>query len=155
MELVNQLLIMLPITVLLFYGLLYLLTNDSKWIVLILLSLVLGLVNEHVFKKIIGQERPSMRGGKYGCHTYSYAKNNDSLGMPSGHAVLLSLFLVAMIDELKSDQVMEKAIVIALCTIAILHRVHLGCHTSSQIVVGSIIGISSYHLFPQSILHRR
>lgn len=151
MELANQLLIMLPVTFMLFYGLLYLLTSDSKWIMLIVLVLVLSFVNELVLKKIVRQERPSMRGGKYGCGVYSYIKESTSLGMPSGHAISVSLFLMAMITELGNDKVLEKAILIAFCAIAILHRVYLGCHTILQVVVGSIIGISSYHLLQHII----
>lgn len=144
MEAVHQLLIMSPNIFLFFYVLLYLMTNDTVWIMLLLLGVVLSLVNKFVLKNIFRQARPSMKS-KYGCHGYSYGKDDNSFGMPSGHAISISLFLVAMIHALR-DNIFEKSILIAFCVIAVLHRVYLGCHTILQVIAGSLVGISAYYL---------
>lgn len=152
MELVNQVFIMLPIIIMLWYTLLYLYTSDNIWIILILLTLISSAINEQVLKNIIKQARPSVRGGKYGCHTYSYGKSNQSYGMPSGHAASIAIFCIAMIDQMGSEKVGEKIILSILCILGVLHRVYIGCHTILQVICGSIFGVFMYVLMSKILI---
>ena len=123
--------------------------------VLMGLSSVFNLfLKEFIFKPIMKNKEFSILGkgerpqGAKDCSDFIDPDNrlSSSYGMPSGHAQTSALFctfmILMIINERYSDKLkMVKCLVILLLTIAIMvSRIHFGCHTPQQVIVGGLIG---------------
>lgn len=109
-------------------ALLIYLTVTKNFIVL-LGVFVLMLLND-VIKKIIQESRPD---SAQNCDILNTGGEAKTYGMPSGHVAIIAATLVLL-------NIHPIAIVPAI-GLMIWSRVHRGCHTVAQSVVGALIGI--------------
>ena len=86
------------------------------------------------------------------CDLWSTNKLSTSYGMPSGHAQLITFFLIA--ELFKSNNILayptttlftpKNVIWIFISIVLLYSRVELGCHTYQQVIIGILFGILSY-----------
>lgn len=123
-------------------------------VVLGLSSLLNDVLKLYVFKPIMDKnefpilgkgERPE---GAKDCSDFIDPDNRESstYGMPSGHAQTSALFgtfmILMIINERYSDKlkVLKCLIILAITLAIMISRVHFGCHTSQQVIVGGFFG---------------
>ena len=102
-------------------------------------------LKNNIFKPLMGNKNFPILGkgtrppGAKNCSYFSNGKLAKSYGMPSGHAQSIAFFLT---HELTYNHytTLQKILLIVLCIYMIYSRVKLGCHTSQQVIVGSILG---------------
>lgn len=111
-------------------------------------------LKEFIFKPIMKNKKFPILGegtrpsGAKDCSDFIDPDNrlSSSYGMPSGHAQTSALFctfmILMIINERYSKKLkMVKCLFILLLTIAIMvSRIHFGCHTPQQVIVGGLIG---------------
>ena len=147
----------LIILFLLFFS--YFMTHKIDFLIFALLLGLSWIINvflkNFIFKPIMKNKEYPLLGkgtrppGAKDCSDFIDPDNrlSSSYGMPSGHSQTSALFctfmILTIINEKYSDKLkMVKCLVILLLTIAIMvSRIHFGCHTPQQVIVGGIIGI--------------
>ena len=86
------------------------------------------------------------------CDLWSSGKNSTTYGMPSGHAQLITFFIMFQLFKNKPTNnnnrfksYFNKFLLILLWGYLLYSRVELGCHTYQQVIIGSMVGaITSY-----------
>ena len=148
-----------PLIVQVLAFILFSLNFDKDYLILGVTMIISEVINtilkNLVFKPIMGDKKYPLIGlgrrpdGANNCGLYYVSKDNisTSYGMPSGHsqnsAVFSTFMLMKLID---SDISYEYKILGIVCLPLLLiyvmwSRVHLGCHTIQQTILGSSIGI--------------
>jgi len=132
--------------------LLYRAIKNNEWKILI--AYIVNNFSNLILKNFIF--KPMMKDKKYpiigkgkrpdgakNCKIFSDDSYAKSYGMPSGHAQSISFFAVNELYRNKSN----KLLVILLSTYLIFSRIKLGCHTTQQVIVGTIFGVVFALLF--------
>ena len=84
------------------------------------------------------------------CDLWSSGNVSTTYGMPSGHAQLITFFVMFQLFKNKPNNnhfksYFNKFLLILLWGYLLYSRVELGCHTYQQVIIGSIVGaITSY-----------
>ena len=87
------------------------------------------------------------------CDLWSTGKASTTYGMPSGHAQLITFFVMFQLFKNKPNNnnnnqfksYFNNFLLILVWGYLLYSRVELGCHTYQQVIVGSIVGaITSY-----------
>lgn len=112
------------------------------------LGSILNYVLKHIFANLFSYNQIRRPLEYKNCGPFD-SKNSDigGLGMPSGHsqnfAMVATMLAVTVLDKRSGDPktVLKIGLLVILTVGAMYSRVHRGCHTISQTVVGSIIGV--------------
>lgn len=168
-----ELAVKLPFLTPMLFMLLFIMTLDTQFIVLLILvavNLILNPLIKLLMKGIYNGRRniPILGLGyrpndKSQCSLFKHAgKQKQSFGMPSGHSQLIwsiiSYCLIYLYHKHKHDEhfyIIYSIRCILLILIGIftsLSRVYIGCHTISQVLIGGLIGagtgIGAYYIYP-------
>lgn len=160
----NELFRTIPITIPIFTSICYLIKRDNFILLFTIAFLSLSLVFTHILKflftyfkfifdyfnakSILGNfSRPE---GAKNCGNYYVSETNYSTtsGMPSGHSLLAGFFSVFMYYYLIEKYKIEKKnhdtlflICICFTFYTMYTRVHFGCHTIQQTIIGTLFGM--------------
>ena len=124
-------------------------SNNYKFLIAYIINSCSNIVlKDFIFKPIMGDKKYPIIGiGK----RPDESKNCDmfidykSYGMPSGHAQIISFFLVY---ELLSNNNKYYKIILTIVSIYMIYsRVKVKCHTGQQVVMGSLIGAFFTYLY--------
>lgn len=124
----------------------------------ILLGYIINVVLNYVLKNYIFS--PLMRDNYYpiigygtrpqnakNCDLWSTDELSTSYGMPSGHAQIITFFLIFHLFNSKEKVLSLDNILWIFITLILLYsRIDLGCHTYQQVLVGTLFGILSYFI---------
>jgi len=93
-------------------------------------------------KKFVMRPKEAQNCSYLGVEPYHF----NPLGMPSGHALSISFFATFMILSIKYKNALHNSIknilFILLAVAGMWQRVYVKCHTTFQVICGSIIGIT-------------
>ena len=115
----------------------YFLRNKFFFLIVFLVGWLFNVFLNKILKLIFKEKRPNINNREV---IFEYFKNEESYGMPSGHSqsVFFSLTFLFLVN--KSYDILYFSLFIACFTI--YQRLIANAHTSSQLFVGSILGIS-------------
>ena len=148
-----------PLLVQILAFILFSLNLDKDYLVLgvtmIISELINAILKNLVFKPIMGNKRYPIIGfgkrpdGANNCGLYYVSKDNisTSYGMPSGHSQNSAVFSMFMLMKLLASDTSSYYKTLGVIGFPLLliyvmwSRVHLGCHTIQQTILGSSIGI--------------
>jgi membrane-associated phospholipid phosphatase len=130
-----------------------LISQDYKYVMFVG-GFILTEVSNKGIKKIFNSARPNSSGGilggmPYGCSWYPSGKESTSPGMPSGHsqglcfsATFWSLYVLGKFKKNKMS--IGCAVILTLLALGVMiQRVHSGCHSIMQVLVGCVLGVAS------------
>ena|SRR6056300_1033462 len=88
------------------------------------------------------------------CDLWSTGKIATSYGMPSGHAQIITFFLISQLFKSNGLSLSRSTTILSynnllwiFITLMLLYsRIELGCHTYQQVVIGIVFGILSYFI---------
>lgn len=132
----------------LYYGLIaFSIIFMNKFTTLLLVGLTLNLAVNVLLKKCFNQDRPPGAKNCDAIPTCDKHQADKGQGMPSGHSQTLG-FLVGSLSlwllkyGSKNTKFLSVLILVALKLAVMIARVYSGCHTVSQVTVGSVIGLT-------------
>lgn len=144
---------------------LYMLFSPSAYSVYLFLSLLIVLLSNQIFKYLIFKPLynilntntlPILGLGSRPGNTSTSRNDSRSFGMPSGHSQLafaITTYIILKMNNIdtnkKYNTYLKNSIIIMSIIVALYiaySRIHIGCHTIQQVIVGSIIGIGFGYL---------
>ena len=158
----KEILITTPISIVVVSLISWIISKNSVYLLFCILSILvflLNLIEKIVAKKLMGLnsttgKRPSGCGNKTGknctgCGIYSeYGKISRTWGMPSGHAQYMAFVVVFWL--LFNPKRKCNLFLVILWIMVCIQRVESKCHSTLQVLVGSLIGsllgLLSYYL---------
>jgi dolichyldiphosphatase len=110
--------------------------------IMVCINFIINMVLKSILWKQNEQDATRPRGG-------TKAKCGDKYGNPSGHSQFASFFAVFWILYILNSKLFDNFIANALSCISLVliaiivgwSRVYIDCHTPSQVLLGSVIGI--------------
>lgn len=104
-------------------------------------GLIFILLFSEFLKRYIIREKSVRPSDAYNCNTFcNDGKVGGKAGMPSSHSAVVWFFIGFYFSDLENSM---KSISIIFGILMILSRYYKKCHTISQIVAGSLLGLSS------------
>lgn len=122
----------------------FLILYDKKFIELLFLMIFFGFILNDLLKRFFSLfnfnfiKRPTKNKCGIPILNIFYTNKFSDVGMPSGHAQIISIFCFYLMFYFKN--IYFSIFLLTILIINLYMRVYIGCHTILQVIIGALIG---------------